>query len=148
DLMIAATNSWVVAYDNMSGLPPHLADALCMLATGGGFGTRQLYTDDEEKLFDATRPIIINGIEDLATRSDLEDRSVSLTLPVIPPGRRRDEEGLWRQYEAARPRVFGALLDAVSTALRGHAHVRLEVKPRMADFAVWSVAAAPALGYS
>jgi hypothetical protein len=28
DLMIAAVNSWVVAYDNLSGLPPWLADAI------------------------------------------------------------------------------------------------------------------------
>jgi hypothetical protein len=148
DLMIAATNSWVVAYDNLSGLPPALADGLCMLATGGGFGTRELYTDDDEKLFDATRPIMLNGIEDLATRSDVQDRSVNLTLPEIPDEKRRDEAELWRCYESARPRLLGALLDAVGAALRNLPRVRLPSKPRMADFALWSVAAAPALGHT
>ena len=74
DLMIAAHNGWIVALDNLSGLAPALSDALCTLATGGGFATRELYTDGEEKLFDATRPIMLNGIEDVATRPDLLDR--------------------------------------------------------------------------
>lgn len=32
DLMIAATNSWVVAFDNLSSVPVWLSDALCRLA--------------------------------------------------------------------------------------------------------------------
>ncbi len=43
DLLIAATNSWVVAYDNLSRLLLWQSDALCRLATGGGFSTRELY---------------------------------------------------------------------------------------------------------
>jgi hypothetical protein len=147
DLMIAATNGWVVAYDNLSGLSGDLSDALCSLATGGGFGTRQLYTDDEEKLFDATRPVMINGIEDVATRPDLLDRSVGLTLAEIRDNKRKDERELWRQFEEVRPRVLGALLDAVSCALKNLPHTRLESKPRMADFALWVTAAEPALGW-
>jgi hypothetical protein len=32
------------------------------MATGGGFATRALYKDHEEQLFDAKRPVIINGV--------------------------------------------------------------------------------------
>jgi hypothetical protein len=147
DLAIAAGNSWVVGYDNLSGIPPYLSDGLCSLATGGGFSTRELYTDADEWIFDGTRPVLLNGIEDLATRSDLLDRSLTLTLPTIPDERRRDEEGLLQDFEAVRPRVLGALLDAVSAALRNRAGVRLREKPRMADFACWVVAAEPSLGW-
>src|SRR5262249_9032494 len=70
DLMIAAGNSWIVTYDNLSGLSEYLSDCLCRLATGGGFGTRELYTDDGEKLFNVMRPIILNGIEDIVSRAD------------------------------------------------------------------------------
>jgi hypothetical protein len=55
DLAIAAKNCWIVALDNVSGISPWLSDALCRLSTGGGFGTRQLYTDSEEGLFNASR---------------------------------------------------------------------------------------------
>jgi hypothetical protein len=35
---------------------------------GGGFAVRQLYSDQDEVLFDAARPVIQNGIEDIVTR--------------------------------------------------------------------------------
>lgn len=148
DLMIAASNGWIVAYDNLSSVPVALSDALCCLATGGGFGTRELYSDDQEKLFDAVRPVMINGIEDLATRADLLDRSICLVLPEIPDRRRIDEKELWERFEQARPRILGALLDAAATALRNLPNVKLESKPRMADFATWVTAAESAFGWS
>ena len=89
DLFIAATNAHALVFDNVSGLPTWISDTLCRLATGGGFATRQLYTDGDEILFDATRPIILNGIEDIVARPDLADRSIFLTLEPIPDGARR-----------------------------------------------------------
>lgn len=146
DLMIAATNGWILAYDNLSHLPQALSDNICRLATGGGFATRELYTDGEEVLFDAMRPIILNGIEELATRGDLLDRSLILYLPAIPENRRKPEEEFWTDFEQAQPRILGALLDAVSHALRMLPAVKLDRLPRMADFAKWATAAEPALG--
>jgi hypothetical protein len=145
DLAIAANNGWVVALDNLSGLAPHLSDALCSLSTGGGFATRELYTDAEERLFDAMRPILLNGIEDVAVRPDLLDRAICLSLLEIPDSQRRDEAALLEEFGRVRPRVLGALLDAVSAALRNLPTTRLASKPRMADFALWAVAAEPAL---
>ena len=78
--MIAANNGYVLAFDNLSGLPNWLSDALCRLATGGSFAVRQLYTDDEEVLFEAARPILLNGIEEVVSRPDLGDRAIFLTL--------------------------------------------------------------------
>src|SRR5262249_33085117 len=91
ELMIAAKNGWVVALDNVSPLPNWLSDAICRLSTGGGFSARRLYTDGDEVLFDAQRPVIINGIEEVATRGDLLERSLLLTLPRIHEGDRRTE---------------------------------------------------------
>jgi hypothetical protein len=146
DLIIAATNSWCAAFDNISNLPPWLSDAFCRLSTGGGFSARELYTDSEEVLFDATRPVILNGITDVATRPDLLDRSIIISLPPIPEDKRKPEAELWREFEKARPAILGALLDAVSGALRTVEGVRLEGVPRMSDFAVWATAAEEALG--
>jgi hypothetical protein len=52
----------VLAFDNVSGLPGWISDTLCRLSTGDGFAVRQLYTDHDEVLFEATRPIFLNGI--------------------------------------------------------------------------------------
>jgi hypothetical protein len=146
DLIIAAMNSWVLSFDNLSGIPLWLSDALCRIATGGGFATRELYTDSEEVIFSATRPVIVNGIDDLATRGDLRDRAIVLTLPNIDESKRRSEADLWRQFERVRGRILGAMLDAVSAGLRREPTVKLDSLPRMADFARWVVACGPALG--
>jgi len=147
DLIIAATNSWCAAFDNISNLSPWLSDAFCRLSTGGGFSARELFTDSEEVLFDATRPVILNGITDVATRPDLLDRSLIVTLPPIPEEKRKPEAGLWREFEKARPAILGALFDAVSGALKAVEDVRLEGMPRMADFALWATAAEESLGW-
>lgn len=146
DLMIAATNGWVVAFDNLSHIPSWLSDALCRLSTGGGFSTRTLYENDEETIFDATRPVILTGIEEVATRSDLLDRCVIINLPTIPEGRRLPESQFWPAVEAALPGILGAVLDAVAAAVCNLASTSLQRLPRMADFALWATAAEPGLG--
>ena len=76
ELFIAANNGHVLAFDNLTGLPPWLSDTLCRLTSGGAFAVRQLYTDQDEVLFAAARPVILNGIEDVITRPDLADRAI------------------------------------------------------------------------
>jgi hypothetical protein len=147
DLMIAASNGWTVALDNLSYLPPWLSDALCRLSTGGGFSCRELYSDRDETIFDSQRPVILTGVEEVATRSDLLDRAIVLHLPPLPEIRYRTEAALLAEFEAARPRILGALLDTVAGALAELPRVKLPRLPRMADFAVWASAAEPALGW-
>src|SRR5262245_3670250 len=145
ELMIAANNSYALAFDNLSGLPVWLSDALCRLATGGSFAVRQLYTDDEEVLFQAARPLLVNGIEDVISRADLADRGIFLTLAPIGKQQRRSESDLWREFEIALPRILGALLDAAVHGLQTLPAVRLTSLPRMADFALWATACETAL---
>jgi hypothetical protein len=145
DLAIMANNSWFVAIDNVSSLPRWLSDALCRLSTGGAFSTRALWTDDEERLFCAQRPVLLNGIADFVTNGDLADRAIGISLPRIDEAARRTERELWAEFHAARPRLLGALLDAVSCALRRLPGTRLPYLPRMADAVLWATAAEPAL---
>ena len=145
DLFIAASNGHLLAFDNVSGLPAWISDTLCRLATGGGFAVRQLYTDQDEVLFDAARPVILNGIEDIVTRPDLADRAVFLTLEPISEEHRRPEDELWAAFEVERPRILGVLLDAVVEGLKRLPETHLPKLPRMADFALWAAACETAL---
>ena len=145
DLFIAATNGHVLAFDNVSGLSDWISDTLCRLATGGGFAVRQLYSDQDEVLFDAARPIILNGIEDIVSRPDLADRAIFLTLEPIPEERRLPEQELWAAFEAERPRILGVLLDAMAKGLAELPRTKLEKLPRMADFALFVTACETAL---
>lgn len=141
DLMIAAANGWIVALENLSSISDWLSDALCRLSTGGGFSTRELYSDGEEKLFDSQRPVLLNGIVEVVTRPDLGDRAVAITLPSIRKEKRMPESEFWQRFYRAWPRILGALLDLASTALRRLPETKLDCLPRMADFALWATAA-------
>jgi len=145
DLVIAATNGWICAFDNISTLPKWLSDALCRLSTGTGFSTRTLYTDAEEMIFAASRPVILNGISQVVTRHDLMDRAIFINLEPIPEERRREEKDLLQQFKTAHPEILGALCNAVSAALRNEGKMRFDRLPRMADFARWVAAAEEAL---
>jgi putative DNA primase/helicase len=147
DLVVSAGNSWVLAFDNLSAVPAWLSDALCRLASGSGFATRMLHTDNAEMIFEAARPIILNGIPSLTDRPDLADRALTIHLKAIPENERRPEDELLAEFEAARPRIIGALCDAVSAALRNVGKVKLDRSPRMADFVKWITAAESGLGW-
>lgn len=147
DFMIAASNSWMIGLDNLSYLPDWLSDALCRLSTGGGFATRELYTDEEEVLFNVQRPIIMNGIEELATRGDLMDRAIVIEPPQMPRGKRTTEKELWLKFDRYRPGILGYFLDAACCALSNLGQIELPELPRMADFAELILAAEPSLGW-
>lgn len=147
DMVIAAQNGWIVNFDNLSHLPVWISDALCRIATGSGFGTRQLYTDDSEILFKAQRPVVINGIEDLATRGDLLDRSVLVNCIPLEEKQRISEKDFFKQFEDAKPRILGCLFNAVSTAIKNLPTIKVDSLPRMADFSEWMIAAEPALNW-
>lgn len=145
DLNIAGVNSWVIGIGNVSNIPPWLSDALCRISVDGGFATRELYSDTDETILDDRRPVILNGINEAIVRSDALDRVIRVCLPAISESDRRSEEFLSTEYEAERPALLGAVLDAVSCALRKKDSIKLTKLPRMADFATWVVAAEEAL---
>jgi hypothetical protein len=147
DLLISASQSWVIAFDNISRLPQGLSDALCRLATGGVLSKRMLYTDADEVILDAMRPVAINGIDAVAKSSDLLDRALLVELEVIPKGRRISEEQRWARFAEIHAGVLGVLCDVLVAALRQIRAVELDELPRMADFARWVTAAESALGW-
>ena len=146
DLFIAARNSHVLAFDNLSGaVSVWFSDALCQISTGGGYAARKLYTDGEEAVIDAIRPVILNGIDEVVARGDLDSRTIILTLSAIHDADRKPEGELWARFKEARPRILGALLGALAEGIRRLPDVRLDSYLRMADFEKWAVACEPAI---
>lgn len=140
DLFVMTSGSLVLAFDNLSYLNDWISDALCRISTGGGFSVRQLHTDEDEVLFDAIRPIIMNGIENVGTRSDLVDRSIILVLEPIPDSNRKTLKQMQSEFSEVYPSILGALLDMIVHGLNKLPNVELEGSPRMADFAIWATA--------
>ncbi len=147
DLLVSAQKNWIVAIDNVSHLSDELSDDLCRLATGGGLSKRALYSDDEEIVLDAKRPIIINGISEFVTRGDLSSRAVILHLPLIDPKERKTEKALWREFNELAPTILGLIFDGVSAALRNEDKIELSENLRMADAWTWATAAEEAFNW-
>lgn len=143
DLLIAAENTHLLTFNNLSGIKTWLSDALCCLLFGSGVATRRLHTDRVEEVFFYSRPVIINGIENMTSRPDLADRAIVLHLQPIPEAERRTEDELREAFRADLPRLLGGLLDTVVTALDRLDFIRGQrlALPRMADFAQWATAA-------
>jgi putative DNA primase/helicase len=150
DLLVDATHSHVIGIDNVSEIDDRLSDALCRLATGSGMRRRKLYSDSNLFAVTVKKPVTMNAITQTATRGDLLDRMITLRLDPIPEGERREEAKLLAEFKDRRPALLGALLTAVSAALRRHSQldvVNLHL-PRMADFSTWVIACERELGFT
>jgi hypothetical protein len=148
DFAIAANSEWVVSFDNVSRLSLAHSDNLARLATGGGFRTRTLYTDTDQTILDAARPVLINGIADSITQDDLADRAITISMRRIPPSERESEADFWARFKKVEAKIIGALCDAVSRGLKMLPTTMLDESPRMADFARWIVAYSGKLDFS
>ena len=146
DLLIAAQGARVLALDNLSHLDERLSDALCRLATGSGLATRTLYTDRDETIFRAARPVIINSISDVITRSDLLDRAIVLSVPPLEPAKRRPETEYWADFRKVHAAILGCLCDAASMALRETKKPDSTPDVRMLDFTLFVTRGETALG--
>src|SRR5215217_3707779 len=144
---IDVTTSRLLALDNVSQLPDWLSDVLCRVSSGGGFKTRTLFTNRDQEIFKGKRPIIMNGISEVVKNSDILDRSLLVDLPPIPGNRRKYDKLLWAEFNERRPRILGALFDAMSAGLTNEEDVVLEDehKSRLIDFDRWAVATEEAL---
>lgn len=147
DIYVGAGNNWIVSFENLSHLTPEQQDALCTLATGGGYASRQFYTNGDEFVLETKRPVIINGINAVATQPDLIERVVGIEAPTIPADRREDEQTLENKWQADYPFVLAGVLDLFSSALKRLPEIKLREKHRLADYQLLGEAVARALGH-
>ena len=147
ELVQLLSHHWIPFFDNVDNLQPWQSDMLCRACTGDGISKRVLYSDDDDFIYKYKRCIGLNGINIVATRPDLLDRSMLIGLERILPNERREESEILAEFEEARPCIVGGLLDALVTAIQLHPGIELKSLPRMADFARWGCAIAEALGW-
>ncbi|MFT4197684.1 MAG: hypothetical protein QM601_07220 [Pseudoxanthomonas sp.] len=145
DVLVAAINTWLLCLDNLSWLPAELSDTLCRISTGGAISERTLFSNLDETLVEVQRPVVMNGIEELATRPDLAQRGIHVELE--PVARVIPESRLMREFDADAPLIFGTILNALAICVSCADNVKLDPMPRMADFAQWAYAGLPLLGF-
>jgi len=148
ELIQVLFHNCLVFFDNVSLISDGISDTLCKAVTGGGFSKRELYTDDEDVIYNFKRSIGINGINLTATRPDLLQRSILFELSAIPEGNKREEGEMWAEFNLSKPAIIGAIFDALVKAIKIKKSLKLTKLPRMADFATWGCAIAEAIGYT
>ena len=148
DLLVAAQLRRLLSYDNVDDLNRKMSSLLCMLATGAGSANRKLFTDSDQSILRAKRPIVLTAIANVVTASDLLDRTLTLVLPPIPPENRKSEFAIAQELrrDGVRGRILGYILGGVVSAMAGHASVSRDDMPRLADLFSWATAAETGLG--
>lgn len=145
DIIVAAVNSHMVSFNNMSKLSRVDQDDLCCLATGGGLGTRCLYTNMDEVLVDIKRPVVLNCVNNIITATDLTSRCVIIELPRITQC--KQPSLLKSEFMNDYPLILGGLYDIFVEVLRILPEIKIDNLPRMADFALLGSALERVMGY-
>jgi hypothetical protein len=145
-LAVNLQNHWFLPFDNVSFINEDTSDTLCRAATGGAIQQRKLHTNAEDTIFTFQRCVAINGIHNVATRSDLLDRSILIELVRIKDMNRRELSEVMASFEADKADILGGIFDLLAKAITIYPKVKLQNLPRMADFARWGYAVGEALG--
>lgn len=147
DLFVSGGANHLISLENVSHLPAPLQDAMCVVATGGGFAKRKLYTDGDESVIQLKRPIMLNGISAAVTQQDLVSRAITVELPVIHNAQAKDK--MESEFESKRPEILGSLLDIAAKALELLPEISLppDRRPRLVEFAYLGMATAKAMGH-
>jgi hypothetical protein len=83
DLIVSASNSFILAFDNVGRLPKEAQNWLCRLATGGGLKRRKRFTDDDTAVINVMSPIILNAINNPLSQVDIRRRTLTITLKIL-----------------------------------------------------------------
>ena len=132
-------HNYVCYFDNISKISESTSDILCRAVTGSGFSKRELYTNDDDVIYNFLHCIGINGINLGATKSDLVDRGIIIEHTPIPKYKKRLLKEIWQKFFEIRPHLLGYIFDILVKVLKFQKQspdgLKLSEYPRLADFA-------------
>jgi hypothetical protein len=144
---IHASKRHTIAIDNLSGLTAEQSDILCRASTGSGHAERTLHTDDDERVFEFTNPLILNGIGSIASRDDLLNRAIGVSLQQ--PATKVSQQEFTDRLTTILPGVLGSMFDLISEVLAYWPSVKgtYKGKERFSGFMEVSLAVEKAMGW-
>jgi putative DNA primase/helicase len=148
ELMLAASLSLLVTYDNLTSITEQQANAFCVLATGGGLAARGFYQQAVEHRWEAIRPMILTAIANLTTRGDFLQRCVLLPVPPLPI--HQSAQQIILQQSLDNPRILRAFCRAAQHGLNCISDIEgipLAQHYRMIDFVRWCQACEEGFGF-
>ena len=149
ELVQKLMHNYVCFFDNISFIPPWISDQLCRAVTGSGFTKRELYSDDNDVIYNFRRCLGFNGINLAATKADLLDRGIITALERIPESKRLKDTVVKAKFAAIKPKLLGYIFDIVAKVLqvKKNGGIDIKVYPRMADFAEIGEIISRCMGY-
>lgn len=136
ELIQQLSHNYIAYYDNVSFIKEWISDQLCRAVTGSGFSKRELYSNDDDIIYNFKRCLGFNGINLAASKADLLDRGLIIQLERISNENRRKIEEIWAEFERIKPQLLGYIFDILVKVLRikNNGGIDLDSKSRMADF--------------
>jgi Bifunctional DNA primase/polymerase, N-terminal len=149
ELIQKLSHNYLSYFDNISNISDWISDQLCRAVTGSGFSKRELYTDDDDIIYNFKRCIGFNGINLAASKPDLLDRGLIIKLERIVEERMRKIEDVWADFEKLRPQLLGYIFDILVKVMqkKNEGGIDLKMYPRMADFAEIAEIICRCMGY-
>jgi hypothetical protein len=144
-------HNYVCYFDNISKIYESISDILCRAVTGSGFSKRELYSNDDDIIYNYMHCIGINGINLGATKSDLVDRGLIIEHTPIPKYKKRLLKEIWQKFYEIRPQLLGYIFDILARVLQFQRDnpdgLKLREYPRMAEFAEIGEIMSCSMGY-
>ena len=148
DLLVNLVQHHFLVFDNATYINEATSNELCRAVTGGGNQARKLYSDDDAVIFNFQRCVLLNGVSNIVTRSDLLDRSVLIEIERLKEY--RQIAAIRADFKRDKPEILGGIFGIISSAMQIFPHVNLDSHPlngclRMNDFSAWGYALAEAI---
>lgn len=139
--------NYVMAYDNLSGISNEVSDALCTLVSGTGFVARKLYTNLGRVALTVKRPVLLNGIDNVARRNDFASRTLFVQFAKIPKGSRLNDLYVAAQVEKNLDKWRGICYNVVSEVKKVDRTSLARPDFRLADYSGWTLALGEVMGW-
>ena len=148
-MIVGTQNKSILIFDNMSQISDQMSDLLCVMATGGGYAVRALYSTNDEYFFDAQLPVAMTSIAAVSERPDLLSRSIQIYVPRLEPSEYKTEEYLDSKFKEMQPGIMALLFRALQEMIRNSDSIDTTgFENRMMDFTKRIGAMAPVLGWT
>jgi len=108
--------------------------------TGGALSTKKLYTDDDQSVSYLHVALILNGIFDFVTESDLASRSLVIYLQDMDESQRLSEGHLEKELESDMPIMLQGLFEMIADIFKVLPEANITHPERMIDFSQWLAA--------
>jgi uncharacterized protein (UPF0335 family) len=110
---------YVCYYDNVSEIPNWISNIFCSAVTGGSFAKRELYTNDDDIIFNIKdMSLAFNGINLAATNADLLDRGIIFELERILEENMSIKSDILEKLENMKPQLLGYIFDILVKVLQ------------------------------